>query len=242
MKAEFNRKVNFIEVDPEFVISLNSLVKMLQEAAIDQSKLLFVDRLKKLEEGSVWIMYRYGIEIFHWPLYEEELKIVTWANGYKGYKTFRKFEIYSGDLKIASASAVYLYYDLVNKKLKKIPKKNGNIYEIENYKEFNDELDQWKPVAKFNDDFNIELTTRLSDFDAMGHVNNTVYFDYIETMLYHFLQSNEKPAKIKIQYTKEIDKSVKKLNGGIQRNGSNCKYKFYDQNRIFAHGEIEFKE
>jgi medium-chain acyl-[acyl-carrier-protein] hydrolase len=42
------------------------------------------------------------------------------------------------------------------------------------------------------------MTTRLSDYDPMGHVNNSVYFDYVETLLFSYLNKERKIKKIKV--------------------------------------------
>lgn len=239
MRVSLKRKIDFTEVDSKFVLTLHSLVKILQEAAILHSNRAGRGSKKMIEEGSVWILYQYGIEVDKWPVYEEEIKIETWHRGMKGFKAYREFEVYSGDTKIAAASAVYLFYDINNQKIRRIPKNADTIYSVEDEFAFKQNLDLWRPVVKFDLGFETGITTRLSDFDPMGHVNNSVYFDYVETLLFSFLDAERKIKKIKILYAKEINKFVKVLKSGLSEDAAGYKFRIFDENKIFSYGEVE---
>jgi medium-chain acyl-[acyl-carrier-protein] hydrolase len=239
MKVSLKKELDFTDVDSDFVLTLHSLVKKLQEAAISHSSKAGQGSIQLIEDETAWILYQSGIEIYKWPSYEENIKIITWHRGIKGVKAYREFEVYSGNKKIATAAGVYLYYDIKNRKIRRVPKNTNAIYSIENELAFKEDLEQWKPVAKFNQDFDVNITTRISDFDPMGHVNNSVYFDHVETMLFSYLDKEIKIKKIKIQYVKEIDKSVKSFKSGILEEDMGYKFKIFDENNIFAYGEVE---
>jgi hypothetical protein len=82
--------------------------------------------------------------------------------GMKGVKAYREFEVYSGNKKIAAAAGVYLYYDIKNRKVRRIPKNANATYSVENEFAFKENLEQWKPVAGFDLDFDVNITTRIS--------------------------------------------------------------------------------
>ena len=82
--------------------------------------------------------------------------------GMKGVKAYREFEVYSGNKKIAAAAGVYLYYDIKNRKVRRIPKNANTTYSVENEFAFKENLEQWKPVAGFDLDFDVNITTRIS--------------------------------------------------------------------------------
>jgi medium-chain acyl-[acyl-carrier-protein] hydrolase len=239
MKVSLKKELDFTDVDSDFVLTLHSLVKKLQEAAISHSNKAGQGSIQLIEDETAWILYQSGIEIYKWPSYEENIKIITWHRGIKGVKAYREFEVYSDNKKIATAAGVYLYYDIKNRKVRRIPKNVNAIYSIENELAFKEDLEQWKPIAYFSQDFDVDITTRISDFDPMGHVNNSVYFDYVETMLFSYLDKEIKIKKIKIQYVKEIDKSVKSFKSGILEEDMGYKFKIFDENKIFAYGEVE---
>ncbi len=239
MKVSLKRKIDFTAIDSNFVLTLHSLVKFLQEAAIEHSNQAGFGSKQLINDGSVWILYQYGIEVTKWAVYEEEIEVITWHRGMKGFKAYREFEVYSGNQKIAAASAVYLYYDIKNQKIKRIPEDANTIYSVEEGVSFKEDLEKWKPLPKFDHGFDVSMTTRLSDFDPMGHVNNSVYFDYVETLLFSYLNREKKIKKIKIQFAKEINKSVKKLKSGILEDGTGYKFKIFDENKVFSYGEIE---
>jgi medium-chain acyl-[acyl-carrier-protein] hydrolase len=136
MKVSLKRQIDFTAIDSNFVLTLHSLVKILQEAAIAHSNQAGFGSKKLINDGSVWILYQYGIEVFKWADYEEEIEVVTWHRGMKGFKAYREFEVYSGNKKIAAASAVYLYYDMQNQKIKRVPENADTIYSAENVVSF----------------------------------------------------------------------------------------------------------
>jgi len=239
MKISLKRKIDFTEVDSELVLTLHSLIKMLQEAAIRHSNQVDCKSKQQIKGQSAWILYQYGIEIHKLAFYEEDIEIVTWHRGIKGFKAYREFEIYSGKTKIATASAAYLYYDIKTQKILSIPENIDTIYSVEDQSAFKEDLGQWKLIPRFNHDFDTSITTRLSDYDPMGHVNNSVYFDYIETMLFSYLNKERTIKKIKIQYTKEITKCVKILKAGLIKDGFVYRFKLFNENKTFAFGEIE---
>ncbi len=239
MKVSLKRKLDFTDVDSDFVLTFHSLVKKLQEATISHSNKEGQGSIQSIEDGAVWILYQSGIEVYKWPSYKENIKIITWHRGMKGVKAYREFEVYSGNNKVATAAGVYLYYDIKNRKPRRIQENTTAIYSIENELAFKENLEQWKPVANFSQGFDVNITTRISDFDPLGHVNNSVYFDHIETMLFSYLDKEIKIKKIKIQFAKEIDKSVKNLKSGILEEDIGYKFKIFDENKIFAYGEVE---
>jgi hypothetical protein len=63
MKVSFKKKIDFTAIDSNFVLTLHALVKILQEAAIHHSNQAGRGSKKLIDEGSVWILYQYGIEI-----------------------------------------------------------------------------------------------------------------------------------------------------------------------------------
>ena len=61
MKISLKRKIDFTEVDSELVLTLHSLVKMLQEAAIRHSNQVDCKSKQQIKGQSAWILYQYGI-------------------------------------------------------------------------------------------------------------------------------------------------------------------------------------
>ncbi len=95
MKISLKIKIDYVEVDSKFIITLHSLVRILQEATIKHFQKVGVPK-PQINDGSVWILYQFGIEVLQWALYEENIEVVTWHRGTKGYKVYREFEVYSG--------------------------------------------------------------------------------------------------------------------------------------------------
>lgn len=57
MKVSLKRKIDFTAIDSKFVLTLHSLVKILQEAAIEHSNQAGLGSKQLIDDGSVWILY-----------------------------------------------------------------------------------------------------------------------------------------------------------------------------------------
>ncbi len=104
---------------------------------------------------------------------------------------------------------------------------------------FRENLDHWRPVPRLDPQFEIEMTTRSSDFDLMGHVNNASYFDFVETALSAVLKTGAKIRNIKICYAREMNQSVSRFKSALSEDAGIYKFKIFDENTVFAYGEFE---
>lgn len=239
MKVTHTRKIDYAEVGVDFNQNLGAFFKLIQEAAVLHSEKVGYDTKTLLDRGEVWILNALEAEIYRYPRLREEISVVTWHKQSKGFKAFRDFSIQAGDEKLAAATSLWLYFDIRKKRLARVPAETGQVYTSEAEDALAGSIASWKPRDDFTPEFETDICVRHSDFDLLNHVNNAVYLDYLETLVARWGAGRKQVAGFKIQYKKEIDRSVTALQAGLQATGSGCCFKLYDKRQLFAAGEMK---
>ncbi|MCP3955161.1 MAG: hypothetical protein GY697_23525 [Desulfobacterales bacterium] len=242
MKVIHTRIIDYAEVDADFNQNLGAFFKLIQEAAVMHSEKVGYDTQTLLERGEVWILNALDAEIYRYPQLREKVRVETWHKQSKGFKAFRDFYVYSGDEKLAAASSLWLYFDTRKKRLTRVPAETGQVYTNEAEDALDGSIASWKPREVFTPEFETDICVRHSDFDPLNHVNNAVYLDYLETLVARCDDCPRQVVGIKIQYKKEIDRTVTTLKAGLRATGSGCRFKLYDEQYLFAAGEMDLAD
>jgi medium-chain acyl-[acyl-carrier-protein] hydrolase len=242
MKVTLTRKIDYADVGTDFNQNLGAFFKLIQEAAVLHSERVGYDTQTLLDRGEVWILNALEAEIYRYPRLREEISVVTWHRKSKGFKAFRDFRVQAGEETLASASSLWLYFDIRKKRLTRVPAETGEVYTSEGDKALESTIETWTPRGDFTPEFETELGVRHSDFDPLNHVNNAVYLDYLETLVARSGDHRKKIKGLKIQYKKEIDRTVTTLKAGLQPTDSGCCFKLYDEKHLFAAGEMDLAE
>lgn len=238
MKVTLTRQIDYAEVDADFNQNLGAFFKLIQEAAVIHSEKVGYDSKTLLDRGEVWVLNALEAEIYRYPRLREEIRVETWHKQSKGFKAFRDFCVYAGDEKLAAVSSLWLYFDIQKKRLTRVPAETGAVYTSEAENALDGILPSWKPDEMFTPEFETELCVRHSDFDPLNHVNNAVYLDYLETLAARFGDRRQQVAGFRIQYKKEIGRTITRIRAGLQTTEQGGLFKIYDDTHLFAAGEL----
>jgi len=242
MKVTLTRKIDYADVGTDFNQNLGSFFKLIQEAAVIHSEKVGYDSKTLLDRGEVWILNALEAEIYRYPQLREEVSVVTWHKQSKGFKAFRDFSVHAGGEKLAVVSSVWLYFDTHRKRLARVPAETAQVYTSEAEDAMDSSIASWKPGDNFTPEFETDICVRHSDFDPLNHVNNAVYLDYLETLVTRSGDYRKKVTGLKIQYKKEIDRTVATLKAGLQPTDSGARFNLYDEKHLFAAGEMDLAE
>lgn len=215
MKVKLARRIPYAEIDANFQWKLGFLFRSLLEVAVKHSEAVGLGSRLMVDNGFAWVLHRIGLDVIRYPEYRESIDVVTWSRGYKGFKAFREFEIYAGPERILAGTSVWLYLDLQRKRLNRIPPAVHQAYQAIDASALDLDITGWKPSSDCISDFKMEISTRNSDYDPLGHVNSAVYFDYVDTLVARFRGGETRIAGIQLQYSKEIDRSVGAVAAGL---------------------------
>ncbi|WP_187270965.1 acyl-[acyl-carrier-protein] thioesterase [Neolewinella aurantiaca] len=111
-------------VGPHGYLSLPHLIRILQEAAMQNSVRLKISSPEMIEAyGCSWVVRRQRVEISRWPVLGEEIVVTTAPSGFaRKLQTFRDFHLVdeTGQT-IITAATQWLMMDISSRRLKTIP-------------------------------------------------------------------------------------------------------------------------
>lgn len=240
MKVQISKDINYFEVDPTFRMRIGAMFRMMQEVAVLHSSRAGYNTRAMRENGTAWVLHRLAIRIARFPMFGETGEFRTWSKGIPGLKALREFDIHVGAERVAAATSQWFYIDVNAKRIRRIPPEIGPAYGL--YPEdsaLDVDFEAWpKPVA-WVADADIAITPRASDFDSSGHVNNAVYMDYLETLLWRRAAEAGPVAYLEIQFNREIDPRTEAVHACLRREPDGMRFLLTAGTDIFCHGRIE---
>ena len=239
MKIEKLHKIGFFDIDSQFKLRVQSAARLFQEMAMLHSTKIGAGPEVLFEKGVIWFLNRLEMEFFRYPVLGEDIKLTTWSRGFKGYKGFREYHIHSSHGDIARGSGVWLFYDFKRKRILKVPAQISRLYEIEKEKWFDKEIGDWQACGKIQPEQEMDISLRYSDFDVNGHVNNTIYLGFLETLYHNTINSNSRQIKnIKIRFNREIGRTKQSVQSGWKKADGLYHCNIFDDSTLYADAQI----
>lgn len=236
MKVEQTSLVEYDEVDTHFSMKLPALFQRLQRAALHHSEAVGLGSEAMIASGAVWILNRMRVDIVRMPRYRETITLTTWHKRSVGFRASRDFLLFCGEEKVAAATSQWLYFDLERKRIAKIPPTVSQPYTDEAEEALAPGAIDFSVDKTFDPQETLTLTTRTGDYDPNGHVNNTVYLDYLDTLLKRSGRSTGGVRQVGIQYLKEIGSDVHAVQAGLAEAEDRIFFRYYDGETVFAAG------
>ncbi len=238
MKVEQTTLVDYDEVDSDFRMKLPVLFQRFQRAALHHSEAVGLGSQAMVAAGAVWVLNRMCVEITRMPRYRETITVRTWHTGSAGFRAGREFVMLCGGEQLAAATSRWLYYDLKRKRIAKIPGTVSDPYTTETQAVLAADAIDFKVDKTFVLQASVILTTRESDFDPNGHVNNAVYLDYLDTLMKRTGMASGDLCHVGIHYLKEIGRGIDTLQAGVARCEAGLSFRFFDRSAVYAAGFV----
>nr|MCR4586846.1 hypothetical protein [Lachnospiraceae bacterium] len=181
----------------------STLLRFMQEASIAHTEALGMGRDKTLDKGLLWVIARQNIEILKMPEYDDVITIRSYPGEMMHLFFPRFYEIYKDDELLIRGEALWM---LIHE--------DSRIFVFpEEYKihipadpAHTQEIDR-KPLRLPEDLDDVQeasYTTRFSQLDINGHINNACYFDIIEDLMTEEELHNASSLLISAEYNNEI--------------------------------------
>lgn len=171
--------VNTFDADQERRLRLSAILKYQQEVGERHLKEGNVGYAVMYEDGMAFVLSKASSIIHRYPLLGEELTVFTQSYGARGVRFFRCYTFFdnSGAPVIESVSA-FVLVDVENHKILRPDRVDSYQLPIENGELWGCPLPgKLHPPAEMRPCGHREI--RYSDIDYNGHLNNTVYADFI---------------------------------------------------------------
>jgi acyl-ACP thioesterase len=229
--------VSYWNVDRDNLLSLRSLFAFLQEAAIRHADQCGAGARAKTTRGESWVLHRMAVSVHRYPRYEEALRVTTWSSGIRAFKGYRDFRGHCGSELIVSGSSVWLYLNIAAKAICRVPREVAAGFPTRPGGVFSPDLEKTRLEPPAAGSIERIISVRYSDFDGNDHVNNTAYFDYLQTALAAGGLS-PRPRMLQIQFLKEIPPAVEQVTVSLERRAQAVAFSLGAPAGLFAHGLV----
>jgi acyl-CoA thioesterase FadM len=197
--------VRFAEVDRDQVMLLPALFQLLQEAAIRHADMYGVGAEGIAERGTSWVLNRLAVALTRYPRRDEPVRVETWSTGVRGFRGFREFRVFCGEEQLLAGSSLWLWIDLRTRMLTRVPTELEAKFPVGGAGQppHRADLERLRFAAPAATAPATPVSVRFSDCDANDHVNNTAYFDYLQTALVRQGRAPH-PQRIELQFLREL--------------------------------------
>lgn len=151
--------------------------------------------------GLVWIVTDYEVTIHRLPQFTETIIIETEAISYNKFFCYRVFRIFDqeGNLLVDVLS----YFALMNPKTRKVSPVIEEIVEVYG-SEFVKKIKRAPKMHALEEAIHRLYHVRYFDIDMNGHVNNSIYLDWMYDVLGYDFLSKHRPKSLQLKYSREV--------------------------------------
>lgn len=230
MKEHFYHRINYNEVGADLTLRLEALFGLLQYAAVTHSENVGAGTKVLLEQNYTWVLGKIRVAIGRLPLLGEDIVIKTWSLGATGFTAVRDFEIDG----VCRATSIWYFIDVKRKRPVKVPEEIILRYNSLKIPPFFYELKNQKFSFESDNFFSEKIDLRYSDFDSNKHVNNTVYFNLLQTALFRKYGHVPFLSDISCQFLNEILADAKDVYADVSDNNQKGNFRIRSQKEFCA--------
>lgn len=219
--------VGYSDVDEHYELTNKSILRFLQDAACVQSVRIGDSQNTR---SMMWFILSYRVDVKKRPIYDDTIRIRTWARAFRGPFAVREFEIVDEAGNVV-ATAVSNWGRISGETLKLLDLADDIVRKYEAEPErTNYEGDGWlkKLPAPEESDFVRPIYIDRNFIDANHHMNNIFYMDMVNMVLPEkvfrapqantfeimFRRANEYGETVQCHYAEEEDAHVVYINSG----------------------------
>ena len=209
MKVSHTQPIGFFDIDYEKHLQLTAAARFFQDMATRHASLMGIGADVLFSRGFTWLLHRLEMDFCRYPVLGEEITVTTWSRGFKHHQGLREYLISSDSGIVARGTSVWIFFDFVNKRVKKVPLEIAAHYSFEPEAALETELREWQPCGKIEPEQETAISLRYGDFDQHFHVNNTVYLGFVETLFHTVPElSGRRIGNVKIRFCREIGRDT----------------------------------
>jgi acyl-CoA thioester hydrolase len=194
MTPQFTRlfRVRHYELDAFGHVSGVSLVRYMQEAAIEASIDLGFGPEWYQQHGVGWVVRRLSVRYFSPAVYGDEVTAATWLSGLRGVRSIREYDLMLGDGKrVARGRAEWVYMNSQNGEPTRIPDAWANAFTLKDRPEdLGIRLLNPRPTENARR-YPSRRRVEFHELDMVQHVNHAVYLQWISQAFQDALLSAE---------------------------------------------------
>ncbi|MDR1582381.1 MAG: hypothetical protein LBS55_03835 [Prevotellaceae bacterium] len=201
--GKYEYTVNSYLTDLQKRLSLPALFYLLQESALIHAESYNFGWTDLSENNFFWALARIKAQIDDYPQWKDSISVETWSKGPDAVMAYRDFEVYSSDnKKILSATSAWLMLSMETRKPQRIALMKDKFPAPYDRSAINIRLEKL-PQHRIQASDNIVNTVPYSAIDINGHVNNTLYIQWVMDSFPVDYILNHEVYDIEINYLQE---------------------------------------
>lgn len=205
MKFEKEYFIGIKDIGKENQVTNAGFLSFLEEIASNHSATVGYGVNDIQTKNKVWLLMDWKLQVFERPQYGEALKIKTWARPIEKhfFYTYRDFEVFKGEKRVAIATSKWVFFDLQTNKIAKITDEILNLYHPEKEQVFEE-----KEIAKIAEPTekseSIPYEVKRADIDINNHMHNLNYLKVAYEALPEEIYFREEKNNVRIMYKHQI--------------------------------------
>jgi acyl-ACP thioesterase len=177
--GKYEYEVNSYLTDLKSQLSLPALFYLLQESAFIHAETHNFGWATLSENNLFWALSRIKVQIDDYPLWKDTVFVETWSKGPDNIMAYRDFEVYSSNSKkILAATSAWLILNMETRKPQRITPMKDKFPAPYDRRALDIRLEKL-PQHKVRPSDYIVYTVPYSAIDINGHVNNTLYIQWV---------------------------------------------------------------
>lgn len=186
--------------------------------------------------GLLWIITDYEVTIHRLPRFTETITIETESISYNKFFCYRTFKIYdqNGELLLD----VLTYFALMDAKTRKVSPVLPEIVDVY-ASSFVKKIQRAPKMLPLENAEQRLYHVRYFDIDMNGHVNNSIYLDWMYDVLGYEFLSSHRPAKLQLKYNREVSPGGD-ISSHFVRDGLTTYHDISSEGHINAQAVIEW--
>lgn len=220
-------RIRQYECDANGHVNNANYLRYMQETAFDASAAIGYDQERYHQMKRTWLIRETEIEYLAPISYDDRIVITTWVSDFQKVTSRRQYEIHhalSGS-KAAAAYSDWVFLDTNSNKPAPIPGELAGAFFPEGLPEnYPSRTPFPKPPPPPDEVYTYPIHVRWTEVDRQGHVNNAVYFEYMNECVMQLVSDHGWPWE---RMTKE----------GIGMYARKVRIKYHRS--AFAHDDLE---
>ena len=193
----FDSRVRYSEVDSKGAVKMNAILDYFQDCSSFQAEELGVGLSYMAEQGLVWVLTCWQVELKRYPVFGEKIQVSTWPYDFKGFFGYRNYTMKGeGEELLACANSIWALLDIESKKPVRVPEEMTDAYEF--FPRLPMEPGSRKVVLPEGMEAKEPCPVHKYHIDTNQHVNNGKYI----CMAQEYLPSGFHTGRMKAEYRK----------------------------------------
>lgn len=200
---EQDKTVQLYHTGPAGECTITSLCRFAQESAGRHAERLGFGMTRLGRLGIAWVLREQAMQVLRFPVLGETLRVQTWPTHAERLLCHRDFRILDGEGRVvALGTSAWFGLDLESRRPRKAESFFSLPWELLPAPAFGEPLPELEAPAETGP--SESRVVRVSDIDALGHMNNLRYVDWVADHLELFGIGGRCARFVRIRHAREV--------------------------------------